>query len=424
MRLLHAADLHLDSQLKGMCRYEGAPDCEPAEATRTALRRVVDYAVRYRVDLVLIAGDIYDADWNDYNTGLFFVQQMALLREAGIPVVIIRGNHDAANRITRHLRLPDTCYVLPHERPDTIVFDALGIAVHGQSFGRQHVTENLAAAYPPPRSGFVNVGLLHTALTGREGHEPYAPCRPEDLLEKGYHYWALGHVHRFEIVNGSEGRAVFSGNTQGRHANETGAKGVVLVELDHAGTPQTTFLATHAIRWEQLVVDASACRTEDDVYEVLEQALLGVVSQSADGDEVLALRVRFTGTTPVDTTLRADRERWIAEARGMAVDVGGGRLWIETVRVETVQPRARSAQSATWKTLLDELIAGVPLSEWQQILAEDEDLRKLRGGIRRRLKRDFDASLEQPQWLEQAVQDARALLQRVLHEQEPGAGLR
>src|SRR3972149_747737 len=107
MKFIHVADIHLDSPLRGLERYEGAPVAELRGATREALESLVRVSLEERVDFVLIAGDVYDGDWRDYNTGLFFARQMTRLREAGIPVLLIRGNHDAASQITRELRLPE-----------------------------------------------------------------------------------------------------------------------------------------------------------------------------------------------------------------------------------------------------------------------------------------------------------------------------
>ncbi len=190
MKLLHAADLHIDSPLRGLASYEGSPAEELRTASRRALENLVALATSESVDAVLFAGDVYDGDWPDYQTGLFFARQMSLLREAGIPAYLVYGNHDAQNRMTRRLRLPDNVRVLETEGPETIRDEDLGLAVHGQGFGHRDVTDNLALAYPDPCAGLFNVGLLHTALTGREGHDTYAPCTVEHLTGKGYDYWA------------------------------------------------------------------------------------------------------------------------------------------------------------------------------------------------------------------------------------------
>src|SRR5690606_6510632 len=106
-KILHAADVHLDSPLQNLEAYPDAPVDSFRGATRQALANLVDLAIAQRVDLVVIAGDLYDGDWDDAHTGLFFVSQARRLRDAAIPLVVIRGNHDAALLMTQKLRLPD-----------------------------------------------------------------------------------------------------------------------------------------------------------------------------------------------------------------------------------------------------------------------------------------------------------------------------
>ena len=147
---IHAADIHLDSPLKGLERYENAPVERIRGATRRAFTRLIDLAIDKAVDFVLISGDLYDGDWRDYNTGLYLVRELGRLRDLKIPVIIIAGNHDAANKMTRALRLPENVRFLAHEHPETVLLKDLGVAIHGQSFARPAIMENLAVAYPAP----------------------------------------------------------------------------------------------------------------------------------------------------------------------------------------------------------------------------------------------------------------------------------
>ncbi|MCU0979732.1 MAG: DNA repair exonuclease, partial [Pirellulaceae bacterium] len=138
-KFLHAADIHLDSPLRGLDRYDGAPVEEIRGATRRALENLVGVAIEQQVAFVVIAGDVYDGDWPDFNTGLFFVRQMSKLREAGIPVVLISGNHDAENKMTRALELPDNVRRLATRKPESVGGREIGVRVqdcdvrfHGQ----------------------------------------------------------------------------------------------------------------------------------------------------------------------------------------------------------------------------------------------------------------------------------------------------
>nr|WP_291920186.1 DNA repair exonuclease [Maricaulis sp.] len=226
-RFFHAADIHLDSPLRGLAGQEGNAVARVRSATREAFDLLVGRAVEERVDFLVLAGDLYDGDWRDYKTGLFFAKQMGRLKKEGIPVYLLHGNHDAESQITRRLELPDNVHVFGARMPETFALEELKVALHGQSFRQRDITENLVPDYPAPISGNFNIGVLHTGLGGMGGHENYAPCAMEDLVNKGYNYWALGHVHKASVLH-VKPHVVFPGNLQGRHARETGAKGASL----------------------------------------------------------------------------------------------------------------------------------------------------------------------------------------------------
>ncbi len=414
-RILHAADLHLDSRLRGLQRYPGAPDYDPARATRDALARMVELALDHQVHVVIIAGDIYEGDWQDWNTGLFFLQQIGRLIREGIPVVCIRGNHDAAHRITRGLRPPEHCYILQHEKPESVRFPKYDLVVHGQSYATARMDRNLAAHYPAAEQGMINVGLLHTALNGREGHEPYAPCHPDHLLEKGYHYWALGHVHQFEVVQGTDGRVVFAGNTQGRHIRETGPKGAVLVDIDAAGNVRLQRLLTHKIRWELLNVPVTDARQFSDVLDRIEQRLSEAVSSVVE-EELLAVRVVLAGATALDGQLRLGRSRLKAEARQLAQQLSES-VWIEDIRVQTQLPERRGTVGAIWQELLAELTSENAIA--QQEITELVGSKEI-DALRRGLARVMDPERVEQWWREQTGRElllsARAYLDALLRE--------
>jgi len=289
IRFIHCADLHLDSPLRGLERYDGAPAQEMREATRRAFVNVVDLAIDREVDFVLIAGDVFDGDWQDFNTGLFFANQLRRLADSSVRVFIVRGNHDALSKISKAVTLPKNTHVFRAGKPDTIVDETLGVAIHGQSFASGVVTDDLASQYPEPRRGLLNIGLLHTALAGREGHETYAPTTAERLIDKGYDYWALGHVHNREVVRETPW-IVFPGNTQGRHARELGAKGCMLVEGSaDEGIVSVEFVATDVARWQHLEVDATDMTSVDDLQETVQQSVRAAVTKA--GDRLLALRL-------------------------------------------------------------------------------------------------------------------------------------
>lgn len=356
MRFLHAADVHLDSPLRGLDEYEGAPIQALRGATRKAFAALIQLALDERVAFVILAGDLYDGDWPDYNTGLFFINRVRELERAGIPVVLLSGNHDAASRITARLTLPANVHALPTAEPGSVLFDDLRVAVHGQGFAKQAETRNLAVGYPVPVAGFFNIGVLHTALDGREGHAPYAPCVVDDLVGRGYDYWALGHIHKRESVNGNQHpRIEFPGNLQGRHVRETGPKGCLLVTVEGNGPAIAEFRPLDVFRWQTVAVDAAAAESIGDVLESA-RAELSEARDSADG-RPLAARVDISCSESMSLSLASDPEQFRADLRGQA----GGDVWIEKIKVtpirvaQAVEPTLSDDAASELRAVLDEL---------------------------------------------------------------------
>jgi exonuclease SbcD len=331
-KFIHAADIHLDSPLLRLDAYEGAPAAEIRGATRRAFENLVRTAVAEEVAFVLIAGDLFDGGWKDYNTGLYLVSRLSMLREAGIPVYVVAGNHDAASTITKSLRLPENVHLFAADRPGTLRLDGPDVAIHGRSFGTPAVKTDLAQSYPSAVAGCFNIGLLHTCATGREGHEPYAPCTLETLRAKGYDYWALGHVHRRELLL-DDPPVVFAGNTQGRHARETGPKGCFLITVDDAGRPVLDFRPLDVVRWETATVDASGAESGYDLTDRFRDTLLEHLERNPD--LLTVLRVTVEGETAAHDEILSDPERWEHEIRAAAVDEAGERAWIEKIRFRT-----------------------------------------------------------------------------------------
>ena len=332
MKFIHAADIHLDSALHGLERYEGAPVEEIRSATRRAFYNLIEMAIDEQVAFVLLVGDLYDGDWKDYNTGLYFVERMGRLRDASIRVFIVAGNHDAASQLTKHLRLPDNVTLFSTRKPERVVLDDLGVSICGQGFATRAVTDDISQGYPQGDPHLLNIGLLHTCLDGKPGHEPYAPCTVDGLRSKGYQYWALGHVHKREEVSQAPW-IVFPGNIQGRHIRETGPKGCTLVTVDGGEIVAVEHRDLDVMRWSICELDVSATETVDDIYEQVREGLQ-LALDAAEGRPV-AVRLVLYGACSAHLKLHADREHWIQEYRALATGLGGAGIWLEKISIKT-----------------------------------------------------------------------------------------
>lgn len=332
-RFLHAADIHLDSPLRGLASQEGNAVERVRTATREALDTLVGLAIEEEVEFLIIAGDLYDGDWRDYKTGLFFAAQMGRLNKESIPVYLLHGNHDAESQITRRLELPDNVHVFGTREPETFELEELKVALHGQSFRQREITDNLVPGYPPPVSGAFNIGVLHTGLGGMGGHVNYAPCTLNDLTNKGYDYWALGHVHQANVLR-EKPHVVFPGNLQGRHARETGAKGASLVTVEDGEIVELTTVPCDVVRWTVLSVFLGDAESVGDVIDRISDTVEAAVANEADG-RLLACRIMLEGRTAVHDRLVASEDRMLAEARAGALGLGEEMAWVEKVVINT-----------------------------------------------------------------------------------------
>jgi exonuclease SbcD len=362
MRFIHAADLHIDSPLKGLNRYEGAPVDRLRGATRQALVRLVDLAINERVDFVMIAGDLYDRDWQDFHTGLFVREQMVRLGRQGIKVFIVQGNHDAQGVISRQMPWPENVKVFSSKKAETVKMDDLQMAIHGNSFPDREVPEDLVPGYPDAVPGYFNIGMLHTSLTGVEGHDTYAPTTLANLRSKGYDYWALGHVHARQVVS-EQPRVVYPGNLQGRHARETGPKGCELVSVQ-SGVMDASFIPLDVVRWHRLDVDLSPARHLDHVPKLVAQALQAATNGSPEA--LHAVRLNLVGESALHALEAKQPGTLAAAVQAAAQDISGADVWIEQVRVSLQSPIDRHLL-AHGADAVGELV------RWVNVLTDDKD---------------------------------------------------
>jgi DNA repair exonuclease SbcCD nuclease subunit len=359
-RFIHAADLHLDSPLLGLSRKSPDFSARVDDASRQAFDNLVALAIEQACRLLVIAGDVFDGHWRSYHTGLFFADRMRRLRDAGVRVVMILGNHDAVNPFAGRLELSDNVTVLPSSRPDSVIVPDIGAAVHGQSFAQREVIENMALAYPRPVSGLFNIGLLHTAGTGRDGHESYAPCSVEQLANHGYEYWALGHIHTREVL-ATAPHIVFCGNLQSRSIRETGSKGVTLVTVEDGAVAAMEHRPLDVVRFAAETVDISAIGDRDGLFAAIRGAA-GTALTNAHG-RALALRLTLAGACALHADLTTGAQDLREEAETLLAGISGD-IWLEKLCLRTQPPPAPQGVDPTVAGGLRSAIGELGQSDW------------------------------------------------------------
>lgn len=268
LRFIHCADLHLDSPFQGFYDLPDSILTHVRESTFEAFHHVIDKAIEHKVDFVLFAGDIFDQDGRSLRAQIRFKKGLEKLNEKGIHAYVSFGNHDHLDGSFFPVTYPQNVHIFNRETVDTLPFykgEEKVAQIHGFSYEKRAVRDSKIDEYPTPSKDVYHIGMLHGSIASNTDHDVYAPFRLEELVSKGYDYWALGHIHKKEVLH-EEPHVVYSGNIQGRHRNESGDRGCYLVELKETAT-ELTFVPTHTIRFESITINVDACESLDEVEE-------------------------------------------------------------------------------------------------------------------------------------------------------------
>lgn len=334
-KFIHAADLHLDSPLVGLAGKSADFAARVEAASRKAFDNLIDLAIGKGCRFLLLAGDIFDGDLRNFQTGLYFVEGMRRLGEAGIDVFMVLGNHDSQNRFADKLSMTQNVHVFPKTAATSRSLDDVRVTIHGRSYPRWDLSDNIAREYPLPTVGALNIGVLHTACAGSEGeHARYAPCTPEQLANHGYDYWALGHVHERAILS-EHPHIVYPGNLQGRNARETGPKGAMLVTVEDGRITTVEHRALDVVRWHSASFDASPHDDQNTMFTALRDDL-GQIGLASEGRPV-ALRLTLRGTTSLHAHLTLSRAALREDIETLLATLPGD-YWLEKLVLVTTPP--------------------------------------------------------------------------------------
>lgn len=274
IKFIHSADLHLDSPFKGMSTLPNALYQELKSSTFKALDNLVDLAIDEAVDFVLIVGDLFDQSLRSVYAEMQFLLACEKLAGAEIPVYLSYGNHDYLKGRTRTLTFPDNLHVFESDQVECKVFHKNSqplVGIHGFSYAEQAVLENKAIEFEPIEGVPYQIAMLHGSAGQSDEHATYAPFQLGDLRAKAIDYWALGHIHKREVL-ATEPAIVYPGNTQGRSSKELGEKGCYLVEMDQRET-KLNFKSLHEIQFEKETIDLKGDQNLDQVYQRIQAEL-------------------------------------------------------------------------------------------------------------------------------------------------------
>jgi DNA repair exonuclease SbcCD nuclease subunit len=375
-RFVHAADLHIDSRFVA---WSGAPDHVRQtllESTHRAFRNLVDLCIQRQAAFLVVAGDVFDSADRGIRAQLRFRDGLADLARHGIQSFVAYGNHDPLDGWANSIAFPKEVRVFGPE-PEWAVAtagDGPVAQVQGASYPTQEVRDNLAVRFaPPPDPALFSIGVLHCNLGGDPAHANYAPCTVADLEASGIDYWALGHIHKRQIVRPHGPAIVYAGNPQGRDIQEAGPRGCYVVTVDEARQATPEFVALDVVRWARIEVPIDDTGTLDELIVMVERKLAGL-SESNDARS-LVCQVTLTGRGPLhhelargdstDQLLAHFRDRFVADEQW---------VWLDALRDRTlpdIDIDRRAEERDFLGLLLTRAAAGIVPSPQREALAAE-----------------------------------------------------
>ena len=321
VRFVHAADLHLDAPFKGVDAADSRVRAALVASTFKALDAVVSTCLAYDADFLVLAGDVYNSAELSLGTEFAFREALQRLSDASVAVYIARGNHDPAGSRAAALGLPEGVHVFSEHEVERVTFErdgAVVCALYGRSFRTAAETANLALGYARQADDPLAIGVLHTNVGGRPGHEPYAPCSLDDLRAARMDYWALGHIHKPEVLADAP-PVVYAGCTQGLTPNEQGIRGCTVVTLGPGGAT-TEFVPTSSVVWTRACVEAEDIETLDGLRSALGGALDRATGEADGRPAIVRMEIGGRGAVHADLVLPGVLRDLLADVRAEGLE--------------------------------------------------------------------------------------------------------
>lgn len=299
MRILCTADIHIGRQSSRLPRHTAAREARCARAWEA----IVALAIREDADVVAIAGDLVDRANRFFEASGPLSRGLTRLVEHGIDVVAVAGNHDfdVLPGLARALSSPRLHLLGVGGKWERLTIERRGerLLVDGWSFPKEHVSTSPLDGYDLGRDDSAPcLGLLHADLD--DPRSRYAPVSPSQLLANPHDLWLLGHIHAPRRVGDGRSLAIYPGSPQAMDPGETGAHGVVLVDVRPGRVPVLRDVPLSTVRYDSVSVDLSALTELDDIRGTVSSAIIdaaqGLVREQSELRHLL-VRAAITGRT-------------------------------------------------------------------------------------------------------------------------------
>ncbi|MBA2174576.1 DNA repair exonuclease [Halobacillus locisalis] len=391
IRFIHSADLHLDSLFKTKKNLPSELLDQLRSSTFEAFDRLIEEAINWSVDFVLIVGDLYDEELRSLQAQVHLRHGFAKLEEEGIDVFLSYGNHDYINGAKYPIEFPPNVHIFKSGDIESFVFYKNGEAaarIYGFSYEDKRVTERKVEQYEKMSGAPLHIAMLHGSLESNTDHDVYAPFLVEEMYKKQMDYWALGHIHKKQTLS-QDPPVIYPGNIQGRSRKESGAKGCYVVDLNQSHSKQT-FLPLHAFVYERTTVDCTHLESPDELEGKFEEA-----KQSLKTDCPVMLDLELHSTSGLLNRWRMSGvlEEWIGVVNE-SESFSDHWVWIDTVHISDRpswdEDELKQGQHFTGALLHEaEQITDDQLQEWLSPLMENRKVTRYVEELSEDEKRDI-----------------------------------
>ena len=285
IKILHTGDLHLDSPLSSL-DYSVAQKVR--ESHRNAFEKMMQYAIQEDVDLILIAGDLFDGKYVSAATKELVIKTFG---DFAKPIVISPGNHDPYSLVPLYKSgaLPENVHVFSSEELSRVDFDELSLSVYGYAFVTPSLEHSPLAEYDMSL-GKNPIRLLCAHAELGAPLSKYAPLTVADIERFDFRYAALGHLHNPPEISFDKTPIKYCGFLFGRSFDELGEGGAYIVTIDGDGTDvERVVFSSHAFLREEL--DVSGSLTESEISQKISE----FIEQKEYGKDI-SLRLTLVGS--------------------------------------------------------------------------------------------------------------------------------
>lgn len=288
MKLIHCADLHLDSAMKTHLDKERTKQ-RRAEILHT-FERMVDYAADNHISIILIAGDMFDKRNIAANTRNVVLQK--IIDNPGIRFYYLCGNHDHNNFLTDPESVPENLFLFDEQWR---TYRVENLAIAGIELNKNNNPSAYISYIADPKR--FNIVMMHGQEAEGERKDQAEIINLKEMRNKGIDYLALGHIHKFKLAQ-LDGRAqyCYPGCLEGRGFDECGEHGFVELDIDPETHRYTAGFVPFAARnLYDVEVDISGLMTS---YEIVERIKTELQEKNYSQDSLI--RVSLTGQIDVE----------------------------------------------------------------------------------------------------------------------------